>query len=648
MLTLGDRIAARDDGAFVGREREVAALQAMFSDGATATVAYVHGPGGVGKSALLRAVARHGRERGWTTVAIEGRDVAVDRAALSEALAPAHEAERPLVLLDTYERLTPLDRVLRGDLLPALPARSVVVLASRQRPDPGWSQGGWEHVARTFELDELPAEQARSLLTARGVDQTTAQRIQRWAGGSPLALTLAAETSDWSAGTGLQQPELLRRLVDRLVDEERDPVRRRALETAAVARVTTPGLLAVTLDVGDAAEAYAWLASRAFAAPLGDGIALHDLTRKALRADLRRRDPSGERDLTRRVIDHLYAHALRDDLELSLDLGDLTDDADIRAGWVPDQALAAYVSAVGPAEVDALVPAVAARHGAEYAEALRVVVAAAPSRAAVVQDPAGGVRGVCVSMTAANAPAAAHDDPLLGPWLAHAAAERVEASSILIRDVIDLSAEPGSLQALVNVTAFTRAGLANPRYCYSAALAEDHQQQAFLQALGATRLAELDAVVGGVTWEAWRLDYGPDGFLDFQRADLYRQLGLQPPPSLAVVAVTASLATDVRDAFRHWRRPDRLAASPLATGTGTTARAQSVQDALRGAIIAGFGDAEEDRALRATLEAGYLEGRGRSHEAVADALYLSRANYFRRLRTAVERVALTLARDRGA
>jgi hypothetical protein len=603
----------------------------------------------VGTSALLRHVARQGRERGWTTVAIEGRDVAVEQGALVEALAPAGALERPLVLLDTYERLTPLDRVLRRELLPALPARSVVVLASRQRPDPGWSQDGWEHVARTLELDELPAGQALSLLAARGLDRETAARIQRWAGGSPLALTLAAETSGWAAAAGLAQPELLRRLVDRLVDQERDPVRRRTLETAAVARVTTPGLLAVTLDEGDAAECYAWLAERAIAEPVGEGIALHDLTRKALRADLRRRDPAGERELRRRVIDHVYARALRGDLGLSLDLGDLTEDDDVRAGWVPERALTAYVGDAGPAEVDAAVGLVAARHGADYAAALRDVVGADPSRAAVVHDASGEVHGLCVSMTAGNAPSAAGEDPIVGPWLAHAATEGVEEGSIFIRDVVDLSpGGPGRLQALLNVTAFVRAGLPNPRYCYATALADDHQQQAFLQALSAVRLAELDAAIGGVTWQAWRLDYGPEGFLDFQRSSLYQQLGLDPPPPLAVTTVTASLTPEVREALRSWTRPDRLAASPLATGSGTAERAESVRVALRAAIDAGFGDSEEDRALRATLEAGYLEGGGRSHEAVADSLFLSRANYFRRLRAAVDRTALTLARDRPA
>lgn len=644
MPTLGDRIAAREDSAFVGREREVAVLEAMFADDAPASVAFVHGPGGVGKSALLRAAARRGTARGWTTVAIEGRDLPVDQDALVHALQPALSQERPLVIVDTYERLAPLDRVLRRDLLPRLPERSVVVLASRRRPDPGWSQEGWEHLACTIELDELPARGALALLAARGVDDATAQQIQAWAGGSPLALTLAAETSDWAPTAGLLQPELLRRLMDRLIDQEHDPVRRRALETAAVARVTTPALLAATLDEGDAAEAYAWLSNRSVAEPLGDGIALHDLARRAMRADLRRRDPAGERDLRQRVIEHLYARAVTGDLELSLDLGDLADDDVLRAGWVPEADLDAYVDGVGRDEVGTLAAGLTALHGPETGAALEAVLGQARERGAVTRDSAGAVLGFCVSMTAATAPPAAEHDPILGPWLRHVRRVGAEGESILIRDVVDFSGD-GRATALVNLTAFVRAGLPNPRWCYSAVLAEDEQQLGFLRALGGVHLEELDGRTGDVTWQGWLIDYGPEGFLDFQRASLYAQMGLPVPAPLSLAAAAVDLTADVRDALRHWHRPDRLAASPLATGDGTTLRAADLQGRLLAAIQASFGATDEDRELRQTLEEGYLSPAGRSHESVAEALYVSRAQYFRRLRTAVDRVALTLARD---
>ena len=51
-----------------------------------------------------------------------------------------------------------------------------------------------------------------------------------------------------------------------------------------------------------------------------------------------------------------------------------------------------------------------------------------------------------------------------------------------------------------------------------------------------------------------------------------------------------------------------------------------------------FGDSEDERLLREVLRRGYLEPAG-SHEQAADELFLSRATYFRRLRTAAARLA---------
>ena len=71
-------------------------------------------------------------------------------------------------------------------------------------------------------------------------------------------------------------------------------------------------------------------------------------------------------------------------------------------------------------------------------------------------------------------------------------------------------------------------------------------------------------------------------------------------------------------------------------------RAESVRRLLRQAADEAFGDSETERLLHGVLLAGYIEPL-RSHEAAASALCLSRAAYFRRLRTAVSRVAEHLA-----
>ena len=100
-MTLGARMARRDQQAFVGRRRELAELDRLFVDDPPASVVLLHGPGGIGKSTTLRELERRGREKGWTPVTFEGRDLPPVPDALEAALAPARAAERPLLLIDT-------------------------------------------------------------------------------------------------------------------------------------------------------------------------------------------------------------------------------------------------------------------------------------------------------------------------------------------------------------------------------------------------------------------------------------------------------------------------------------------------------------------------------------------------------------------
>ena len=71
-------------------------------------------------------------------------------------------------------------------------------------------------------------------------------------------------------------------------------------------------------------------------------------------------------------------------------------------------------------------------------------------------------------------------------------------------------------------------------------------------------------------------------------------------------------------------------------------RAESVRRLINEAAQGAFGDSATEKLLRSVLVAGYLEPM-RSHEEAASKLLLSRAAYFRRLRTAVERLTEHLA-----
>ena len=140
-------MARRDAAHFVGRGDELARLEGLLEETSPTSVHLLHGPAGVGKSALLRELGRHAEAEGMEVVTVEARDLAPLAEALDEAVDPALRASRPLLMLDSWERLAALDAHLRQNLLPRLPSAARVVIASRHAPGAGWFTGGWENLA---------------------------------------------------------------------------------------------------------------------------------------------------------------------------------------------------------------------------------------------------------------------------------------------------------------------------------------------------------------------------------------------------------------------------------------------------------------------------------------------------------------------
>jgi AAA ATPase domain len=531
--TLGGRVAARDAARFVGRVPELARLERLLGPDPPVSVVLLHGPAGVGKSALLRELARRAAARGATPIAVEARELAPLADELDRALAAALTAPRPLVLLDSWERLAALDGHLRRDVLPSLPADALVVIASREAPGRSWFAGGWENVVLDLTLGPLGADEAHALLAVHGVrDPEQRAAAVAWAGGSPLALVLAAEAplEPLAARVPDAPPALVEALLRRLLDAQPEGEGRAVLAVAALARVTTPALLQAVLPDVDAGRAFALLLEHPSAEPLGDGVTLHDLVGRALRADLRQRTPELERDLRRRLADALYARSTADGLlRLTLDLQHLVRDPAIRWGFAWDPSGRYRIDAPRSGDPDAI----AARSG----RAARVWVAdarrwfdEAPERVTVVRDEDDVIAGYGVAATPANAPPFAAEDPVIGPRLRHAARHVPGGAAVVFRQAVDLTHGAGaSVTALLGMAGILGSGLANPAAAYLPIVAGDRAAEAFSAACGARPIDALVVERAGVHVECHHLDYGPGGLLAFQHAAVYRELGLPPP-----------------------------------------------------------------------------------------------------------------------
>lgn len=641
MGTLAARLAEQDRRRFVGRGEELARLERLLEDPDGPAVALVHGPGGIGKSTLLRELARRAIARGHTVHWVEGRELAPSPDAVETVLAPARTEQRPLVVFDTYERMTALGGYLRRSVLPSLPAAARVVIAGRRPPDPGWGVGGWENLTIELELGALSEPEALELLAAHGVEGAWAGELARWAEGSPLALALAADHADpdWQPAAGGDSPELVRALVRRLAASELTDGYPGALAVAAVARVTTSELLAAALPDVDVRQAYRWLARLSFIEPLGDGLALHELVRRTLSADLRQHDRERERELRRRIVDHLYERARDGRMVLSIDLAHLVENAAVRWGYGWGASGRYHIDDARAGDADEVATRLHGRGMRAWWPLCEPYFLHAPDRVTILRDGEEAVCGFLVAMTPASAPSFAEDDPIVGTWLADARARADEGDAVLWQSAVDLSGSAsGQVQAMLGMAGILRSGVRNPRFAYLPINPRLSGALQFAAAVGAVHHAALDPR-GRFGLQCHLIDYGPGGLLAAQRDLVYRELGLPAPTSDPLTRLSRE---SVREALRNFRVPQRLAESPLAAGAGRSERAATARERIEHAVEQAFGETDNERLLRRVLEHGYL-GASSSHEQAAYELNLSRAAYFRRLRTAAERVAEQLS-----
>jgi hypothetical protein len=650
--TFGDRLAATDAGRFVGRSAELGRLEDLFSDEPARRIVFIHGPGGIGKSTLLRELARRAAARSLEVVVLDGRDLDPVPNELEEALEPAYAASRPLLILDTWERMASAGAPLRSRLLPSLPADAVVVIASREAPEAAWFSGGWESLVAEIELRPLRREEATELVRGLGVgSESDASAIVAWAQGSPLALTVAAgaaqDHSGWQASRAEADPDVLRSLLRRVVEHELAAADAGLAAVAALTRRATPDLVAAVLPGTDGRAGVDRLLQLSFAEATGDGVRFHDLARRALRAELRLRDPDRERDLRRRIADHLHARVLGGEPRLIVDLAELVDNPAVRWGFGAEGSPEIRIDGVHPATPEELRDALVARGDGSAVPSTVALIARAPDCVVIARDAEDRLAGFSISVHPASAPAAADNDPLLGPWLAHARSGPAPDRTLIWRDAVDLtvgpSGDPASpVLALMNTASLLGSGTPNPRYLYLPINPHNPSAVAFAAGVGARHVAELDHRFGDIEIQCHIFDTGPNGLVGASVAAVYAELGLDPPaepPAPWVAPATAGAdAESVRDALKSFHRPGELAASPLAVGATPEERVTAVRARLEQAIAGAFGESADGQLARRTLELGYLDT-SITHEAAADALHLSRAAYFRRLRQAVERVA---------
>ena len=597
--TLSDALRGNLRASLVGREDE----RALFSAALAAEtlpfhVVHVSGPGGVGKTTLLREFERLAQAAGAPTALLDLRDVAATpdgfALAVRAAFAGAPGGARRVLLLDTFEAAQDLDGWLQRVFLPGQPADQLVVVAGRHPPGPAWTADAvWADAVRTLPLGNLSDAEAEAFCTVRGVPAAEQAGVLAFTHGYPLALALVAERLRQRPGQPFvpsEAPDVVRALLDRFVRDLPSPEHRTAIEGAALVRAVTAPLLAALLeDAGgdgspDATALFGWLRDLTFVDDGPRGLVLHDVAREAIEADLRWRDGERYAELHGRARRFYTSRLLAEGHETALVLGDYVHL--YRDNPVVAPLLGPLVGAwrgaevrparpLHPADVPALV-AMTRRHEGDDAADVAAHWFAAQPHATEVFDAADGTPAGFLTALALDETEAADraPDPLArAAWAAAERTRRPGERVLLFRFWMDAEAHQG-LSAVQSII-FARTVhlyLTVPRLAVSLLpVAEPELWGPVFAFVGLARWPEAEPdggpagrppAVFGMDWRA----VPPAAWLDALAARVPMEVPAPPEraaPDARVVLAREAFDEAVREALRTMPRAHLMADNPL-------------------------------------------------------------------------------------
>lgn len=650
---------------FVGRSSELDLFRGALRSPPPFVLLHVHGPGGVGKTELLHAFIELAERSGATALLVDGRHIEPSPSAFLDALLAAAglpggscwgDAVRPVgggrcvLLVDTYEMLSPLDDWMRERFLPELPEGVLVVFAGRHRLSSRWrSDMGWVELVREARLENLEPEDAKTFLRRVGVPEMRHEGILRFARGHPLALVLLAQvTVDEDVGAAVPvNGDIVGLLVQRFVDALPTPAHRAALEACAVARVTTEATLRAALGVGDVHDLFTWLRGLPFIESGASGLWPHDLTRDVLLADLEWRDPGRGEELRTRlraqVSGRVRAAVGREQERALYDffflLGDLTADF-----WRWQAVGETFAEGVGPGDREAIVAMVERHEGPESAMVAAMWLDVQPEAFTVIRG-RGGAEGVLSWLDLGSAPPdAVAADPIAAAAVSYARSRAAGPEGgvtmlrfLVHRDVYQDASVAVNHASLLHVRQVLRP---NVGWDFLVVAEGDRWRPLFEDLIGYTRVPEVDAQVGSRSYCAFAHDWRrePDAWVGLLGDRDQSCVGLAVGPRWQREVFEKA----VKDALRDLGRLDRLARNPLrhsAVGRqrgGEEPSAEVVRELLHEAADLLRGHPRDEKLFRA-IDRTYLRPAG-TQERAAEVLDLPFSTYRGHLAQGVARI----------
>jgi len=675
------RLSAARRQRFVGRDSE----KSLFRNLLTAPelpfqVLHVYGPGGVGKTMLLREFTSLAEQNKIPAFYLDARNlepspdsffnalrIAMGLGSADSAQVLAAQLDRRVILIDTYETLAPLDGWLREVFLPQLNENTLVVLADRNPPTPAWrADPGWQTALHVLPLRNLSPDESRAYLTKRNVPPEEHAAVLDFTHGHPLALSLFADVFAQRPGFQFQPteaPDVIKVLLERFVQKVPGPAHRAALEACVLARLTTESLLAEMLAQPDSRELFEWLRGLSFIQAGPQGLFPHDLAREALAADIRWRNPDWYRELHKRARNY-YVTRLQQARggEQQRILSDYIflhrDQPVVRSLFQWQESGTAVADALRESDRAGLIQMVAQHEGAASARLADHWLTRQPQNVLVFREPRQPPAGflALVSLDQTTPPDREIDPGVRAAWdyMQRAPLRPGETATIfrfwMARETYQ---DVSPIQSLIFIN-IVRHYLTTPGLAFTFIPCADPEPWASGFAYGdLPRLPAADFQVGGHRYGVYGHDWRvrpPMAWLALmaEREVAGSPEALAPPQSAEplVVLSQAEFATAVRDALRDLPRGDalhknpllrsRIVAQRLGTPAATADRAAALQALLKETIEA-LRTTPRDAKLYRALYHTYLQPAA-TQEQAAEALDLPFSTYRRHLKEGIERV----------
>lgn len=579
---------------FVGRDAELEAVRDLLDARTPSRILLVHGPGGIGKSALLRAAAREASALGFS---VELHDARTLHGAVGDIVAAlAGPRKGPVVLLlDGVEHMGSMLAPLSDALLDHLREDSRIVLAGRAEPGQSWRMGALPGIVVDLQLGPLDDASAHAFLTQRGVVEEERRRdVVTWARGYPLALTVAASAPGGRAGSSMEA-HLEERLTAWLAGRAMLDVDREVLEVAAIARVLDARLLAAALPGRNTRDLMPRVVALPVMQSLGSGVSMHPVLASAIRERVKAIAPQRYRHLVRRIAEHLATRARLGDMEALIELSEMIEHPEYRRAIGNELSRNVYPDKPRPGEFETF----SAAHGFQASPDAEEVRTWRSVGTEFVLRCASGESVLWVVLLPLSRL------PLGGP-IAHSHREVADRLSLQPQRsfaAVALFAE-GSLEERDEASrlasgAFMRHAAVPDLEVILMSFPEPNRRPGS----NAIDTEEIDDAGPRTVVVS---DFRPLGAVGFVEAIVLREHGFEPRGAGPVDLLAAT-----NDPERETR--------------------------LRAILDEAFGDSPDDKRLRAIMEAAHLGGR-RSEASLLAEFHVGRSTWYRLLRTARERV----------